>query len=79
MTRRRRFQFSDSRAIVEVHVIMLEPRQKKNNIMNKPTHLEQSRVSPMQQGDTQNPSIDRQEELTSLELEIETTRGYLQC
>jgi hypothetical protein len=52
MTRRRRFQFSDSRAIVEVHVIMLEPRQKKNNIMNKPTHLEQSRVSPMQQGDT---------------------------
>jgi hypothetical protein len=42
--------------------------------MNKPTHPEQSRVSPMQEGDTKNPSINRQEELTSLELEIEVNR-----
>ncbi len=39
--------------------------------MNKPTHPEQSRVSPMQEGDTDNPFIHRQKESASLELEIE--------
>jgi len=39
--------------------------------MNKPTHLEQLEVSPMQEGDIDNPSVDKQEESTSLELEIE--------
>jgi hypothetical protein len=40
--------------------------------MSKPTHPEQLEVSQMQEGDTDNPYVDRQEESTSLELEIET-------
>ncbi len=39
--------------------------------MSKPTHLEQLKVSLMQEGDINNPSVDRQEESTTLELEIE--------
>jgi len=41
--------------------------------MNKPTHLEQSRVFPMQKGDTDNPFINKQKESASLELEIKAT------
>ncbi len=73
MTIGRQFQPNDSRAIVDVHAIMPEPRQKKSSRMNKPTHPEQSRVSPMQKGDTDNPFIDKQKESASLELEIEAT------
>jgi hypothetical protein len=43
--RRRRSQFSDSRAIVDVHAIMLEPRHNMSSNMNKPNHPQQSEVS----------------------------------
>jgi hypothetical protein len=42
VTRRRRFQSNDSRVVVDVHVIMHEPRQKRSSRLSKPTHLEQS-------------------------------------
>lgn len=41
--------------------------------MNKPTHLEQLRVFPMQKRDTNNSFINKQKESTSLELEIEVS------
>ncbi len=62
---------SDNRAIVDVHVIMLKLRQKRSSKMRKPNHLEQTKVFPMQEGDKNNLSIDKQEESVSLELEIE--------
>ncbi len=39
--------------------------------MNKPTHPKKLEVSLMQEGDIDNPYVNRQEESTSLELEIE--------
>jgi hypothetical protein len=57
MTIRRQFQFSDNRVFIGVHVVMPEPKQKRSNRMNKPTHPKQSGVSPMQEGDIDNPSI----------------------
>jgi hypothetical protein len=49
---------------------MLKLRQKRSSIVSKPTHLEQSKISPMQQGDNNNPFVDRQEESTLMELEL---------
>ncbi len=74
MTMGRRSQFSNSRVVVDVHVIMPKPRQKKSGWMNKPTHPKKLEVSLMQEGDIDNPYVNRQEESTSLELEIEAIR-----
>jgi len=38
MTIGRRFQSSDSKVVIDVHVVLLEPRQKMNSRMSKPTH-----------------------------------------
>jgi hypothetical protein len=70
MTTGIRSQFSNNRVVIDVRVVMLEPRQKRSSRMNKPTHPKQLEVSLMQEGDIDNPFVNRQEESTSLELEI---------
>jgi hypothetical protein len=68
VTTRIKYRSSDNMVVVDVHVVMPKPRQKMSSRMSKPTHPKQSKVSPKQEGDIDNPSIDKQKESTSLKL-----------